>query len=59
MITINGWCAGGKGVRRKGVGVSVQSMGEMGKDFCPNFLQPFLGNIDRKGCYDGSQELIR
>ncbi len=31
MITINGWCAGGKGVRRKG-GVSVQSMGEMGKD---------------------------
>ncbi len=32
MITVNGWCAGGKG------GVSVQSMGEMGKDF----LQPFL-----------------
>ncbi len=32
MITINGWCASGKGVRRKGVGVSVQSMGEMGKD---------------------------
>ncbi len=21
--------------------VSVQSMGEMGKDFCPNFLQPY------------------
>ncbi len=29
-----------------GGGVSVQSMGEMGKDFCPNFLQPFLENID-------------
>ncbi len=27
MITVNGWCAGGKG------GVSVQSIGEMGKDF--------------------------
>ncbi len=27
--------------------VSVQSMGEMGKDFCPNFLQPFLENIDK------------
>ncbi len=31
----------------KGGGGSVQSMGEMGKDFCPNFLQPFLENIDR------------
>ncbi len=27
--------------RGGGGGVSVQSMGEMGKDFCPNFLQPF------------------
>ncbi len=25
-------------------GVSIQSIGEMGKDFCPNFLQPFLEN---------------
>ncbi len=32
MITVNGWCAGGKG------GMSVQSIGEMGKDFCPNVL---------------------
>ncbi len=38
--------------------MSVPSMGEMGKDFCPNFLQPFLGNIDRKNCNDGSRELI-
>ncbi len=52
MITVKGWCAGGKG------GMSVQSMGEMGKDFCPNFLQPFLENIDRRSCNDGSRELI-
>ncbi len=58
MITVNGWCAGGKGGRRKGGGVSVQSMGEMGKNFCPNILQPFLENIDRRSCYDGGRELI-
>ncbi len=28
--------------------MSVQSMREMGKDFCKNFLQPFLENIDRR-----------
>ncbi len=33
-------------------------MGEMGKGFCPNFLQPFLENIDRRSCTDGSRELI-
>ncbi len=38
--------------------VSVQSMGEMGKDYCPNFLHNFLENIDRKSCNDGSRELI-
>ncbi len=47
MITVNGWCAGGKGgggrVKR---GMSVQSMGEMWKDFSPNFLQPFFENVD-------------
>ncbi len=32
--------------------------GGMGKDFCPNFLQPFLENIDRRSCNDGSRELI-
>ncbi len=41
MKTVNGWYAGGKGV-------SVQSMGEMGKDFCPNFLQPLLENVDER-----------
>ncbi len=39
-------------------GTSVQSMGEMWKDFCPNFLQSFLDNIDRKSCNDRSWELI-
>ncbi len=33
-------------------------MGEMGKDFCPNFLQPFLEKIDGRSCNDGSRELI-
>ncbi len=33
-------------------------MGEMGKDFCPDFLQPFLENIDKRSCNDGSRELI-
>ncbi len=58
MITVNGWCAGVKGGRGKGGGVSVQSMGERMKDFCPNFLQPFLENIDRRSCNDGSREVI-
>ncbi len=53
MITVNGWCAGGKGGEMR-----IQSMGEMGKDFCPNFLQPFLENIDRRSCNDGSRKLI-
>ncbi len=34
--------------------MSSQSVGEMGKDFCPNFQQPFLENCDRSSCYDGS-----
>ncbi len=49
------WEGGGVGERE---GVSDQSMGEMGKDICPNFLQPFLENIDRRSCNDGSRELI-
>ncbi len=60
MITVNGWCTGGKGGgggRGKG-GMSVKSMGEMGKYFCPSFLQSFLENIDRGSCDDGSWELI-
>ncbi len=39
-------------------GMSVQSMGEVGKDFCPNFLQSFLENIDRRSCDDGGWQLI-
>ncbi len=34
------------------MGSKAQSMGEMGKDFCPNFLQPLLENIDRRSCND-------
>ncbi len=59
MITVNGWCAGGKGGGGRGKGVGESSVkGEMEKDFCPNFLQPFLENIDRRSCNDGSRELI-
>ncbi len=42
---------GGVQVGRRGV--SVQSMGEIGKEFCPNFHQPFLENIDIRSCNDG------
>ncbi len=46
-------------MREKGIGeMSVQLMGEMGKDFCPYFLQPFLESIDRRSSNDGSRELI-
>ncbi len=48
----------GRGAVGKGGGMSVESMGEMGKDFCSNFLQPFLENIDRRSGTDGSRELI-
>ncbi len=51
-------CAGGKGGGYGNGGMIVQSMGEMGKDFCRNFLQSFLDNIDRRGCNDGSRQLI-
>ncbi len=47
-----GWGISGK------KGVNFQSMGEMGKDFCPNFLLPFLENIGRRGCNDGCRETI-
>ncbi len=50
---------GGVQVGRGGGGRSVKSMGEMGKDFCPNFLQLFLENIDRRSCNDESRELIQ
>ncbi len=48
------WGGGGVGKR----GMSVQLMGEVGKDFCPNFLQSFLENIDRRSCDDGGWQLI-
>ncbi len=45
---------GGYGIRE----IRVQSMGEMRKDFCQNFIQPFLQNFGRGSCNDGSRELI-
>ncbi len=49
---------GMEGVGERGVGLSVQAMGEIGKDFGPNFLQSFFENIDRRSCNGGSRELI-
>ncbi len=58
MITDIGWCAGGKGgIEERGVGECSVNGGD-GKDFCPNFLQPFLENIDRRNCNVESRELI-
>ncbi len=34
--------------------MSVQSMGEMGEDFCPNFLE----NIDRRSSSEGAYSSI-
>ncbi len=60
MITVNGGCACWKRGRDRevGAGVSVQSMGGIGKDFCPNFLRTFLDNVDVGNCSDESRELI-
>ncbi len=58
VLTVNGWCAGGMGWGWVNGEMNVQSMGEMGKDFYPNFLQPFLENIEKRICNDGSWELI-
>ncbi len=38
--------------------MSVQSMVEMGKDFCSNFIQPFLEDIDRRSLKGGIRKLI-
>ncbi len=55
--TVNGWGGGGIGgnVYEE---MRVQSIRDMGKDFCPIVLQPFLENIDRRSCNDESRELI-
>ncbi len=44
------WEGGGE---RSGKGGMSEPLGEMGKDFCPNLLQPFLENIERSGGDDG------
>ncbi len=55
MGTVNGWRTVGGGVIGEW---RFQPMGKMGKDVCPNFLQPLLENFDRRSCNDGSRELI-
>ncbi len=37
-------------------GGGVQSMGEMGKEFCPNFIQPFLEKINDNVAYLANQK---
>ncbi len=46
----------GEGVGKWGDECSVNK--EVEQDVCPNFLQAFLENIDRRSCNDGSRELI-
>ncbi len=48
----------GRGDREKRGGGECSVNGGDGKDFCPNFLQPFLEKFDRRSCNDGSRELI-
>ncbi len=38
--------------------MGVQPMGKMGKDYCPNFLQPLLEHFDSRSCNDWSWERI-
>ncbi len=39
--------------------MSVQPMGEIGKNSYPNFLQPFLENIDRRSCTTEAGSLVQ
>ncbi len=48
MGFVNEWRVGGDGGDLRFGEMSVQSMGKMGKDFCPNFLQPLLENVDER-----------
>ncbi len=43
------------GVGKWGDEISVN--GTMGKDFCLNFLQLLLENIDRRSCNDGGNQV--
>ncbi len=38
-------------------GMRAQLTGKVGKDFCPNCLQPLPVNVDRRGRNDGNREL--
>ncbi len=56
IITFNGWGGGGIGGKVYGE-MRAQSVRDMGKDFCPIVLQPFLETIDRSSCNDESRDL--
>ncbi len=57
IITVNGLGGGGIGGKVYGE-MRVQSMRGLGKDFCPNVLQPFLENMYRSSRKYGSRDLI-
>ncbi len=56
-IAVYGWCASGTGGEGKW-GDDYLVSGGMGKDFCPNFLQPLLENINKTSCNEGSREFL-
>ncbi len=58
MINVNRGVQVGWGRGKGNEEMYVQSMGKMGKDFSPKFLQLFLENFGRRSCNDGSRELI-
>ncbi len=47
-----------KGIEEMSVRSIVVLHGEVGKDFCPNFLEPFLENTNRMSRNGGGQKLI-
>ncbi len=53
MRTVNVWgAAGGIGEMRS------QSLGKIGKNLYPNFVEPLLWTFDRRSCNDGGREFI-
>ncbi len=52
--TGDGWHAFGG----EGYGIWLLRLQSMGKNLCPNFLQPLLENINKRSCNGGSRELI-
>ncbi len=53
MGTVNGWRIVGRGEKEKGIG--AMKFQSMGKNFCPNFPQPSLEDVDWRSCNNRSQ----